>query len=391
MFLNNIQKLYLAHFLITLHFFGAVLIPFFTDFGNLNFTQIMILQSWFMLWIFILEIPTGTVADFFGRKISIAASGIVGAIAAIVYVSAPNFYVFLIAEFLWALGAALLSGADTALIYDTLKQEKREKESKNILAKYESIGLAGILVAAPIGSIIAANFGVVAPMIVTAVPFLLSAVVVLTVPEPSSFTKAKIKDYGKILREGIGFFAGHKILKLLAFDMAVIGGFGYIMIWLFQPLLKESGVPIFYYGFVQAAFVVAEIIILQKLHFFENLAGGKRKYLFLSAVIIGISFIAAGVFKNIFIALAAIMLIGGLGLTRPTLITNYANKHIPTAKRATILSAMSMLRRLVIVVANPAIGFVVDNFSLGFALIGLGATTIIFAFYSGIEEKMLKD
>ncbi len=388
---SNIHKLYLAHFLITLHFFGAVLIPFFTDFGGLNFTQIMILQSWFMLWIFLLEIPTGTIADFFGRKISIAASGIVGAIAAIVYVSAPNFYVFLLAEFLWALGAALLSGADTAMIYDTLKQEKREKESKGILAKYESIGLAGIVVAAPIGSIIAANFGVVAPMILTAVPFLLSAIVVLTVPEPSPFTKAKIKDYGKILREGISFFAGHKILKVLAFDMAIIGGFGYIMIWLFQPLLKEAGVPIFWYGFVQAAFVVAEIIILQKLHFFENIAGGKKQYLFLSAVIIGISFIAAGLMKNIFVALAAIMLIGGLGLTRPTLITNYANKHIPTAKRATILSAMSMLRRLVIVVANPAIGFVVDNFSLGSALIGLGAVTIIFAFYSGIEEKMLKD
>lgn len=391
MFLNNIQKMHLVHFLITLHFFGAVLIPFFTDFGGLNFTQIMILQSWFMLWGFLLEIPTGTIADFFGRKFSLAASGIVGAIAAIVYVSAPNFYVFLLAEFLWALGAALLSGADTAMLYDTLKQEKREKESKKILSSYESYGLAGILAGAPIGSIIAANFGVVAPMIATAVPFFLSALVVLTVPEPKVFRAVKRENYFKILRESLSFFAKHRTLKIFTLDIAFVGGVSYIMIWLFQPLLKSIGVPIFWYGFVQAAFVVGEILILRSIDFFEKIFGGNKKYLFLSTLIIGTSFVFTGFVKFVPAVLVAIILVCSLGLTRPTIMGNYANKYIPTAKRATILSAISMFRRIFIAVFNPVIGFVVDNFSLETALMGIGATTIIFAFYSGIEEKMLKD
>ncbi len=388
---SNIHKLYLAHFLITLHFFGAVLVPFFTDFGGLNFSQIMILQAWFMFWTFILEVPTGTIADFFGRKISIAASGIVGAIAAIVYVSAPNFYVFLLAEFLWALGAALLSGADTALIYDTLKQEKREKESKKILSRYESFGLAGILVAAPIGSVLAANFGVVAPMAATAIPFLLAALMILTVPEPKIFRIVKKENYGKILREGFLFFAKHKILKLFALDVAVVGMAGYLMIWLFQPLLKEAGVPIFWYGFVQAAFVLGEIFVLNKIHAIENLFGGKKKFLFGSAVLIGAGFLLAAATKFVPAVLLSIMLVCSLALTRNPIISSYANKYIPTAKRATVLSAMSMARRITVAVSQLAVGFIVDAFSLNAALLALGGLIIAFAFFSKIEEKMLKD
>jgi len=340
---------------------------------------------------FVLEVPTGTIADFFGRKISIAASGIMGAIAAIVYVSAPNFYIFLLAEFLWAAAAALLSGADTALIYDTLKQEKREKESKNILSRYESFGLAGILVAAPIGSIIAANFGVVAPMIIMVIPFSLAALLVLTVPEPKIFRALKRENYRKILQEGFMFFAKHKILKLFALDVAIVGMAGYIMIWLFQPLLKAAGVPIFWYGFMQAAFVLGEILVLNNIHKMENIFGGKKNYLFGSALLIGLGFFAAAITKSVPIVFLSIMAVGSLALTRNPIISSYANKYIPTAKRATILSAMSMARRITVAVSQLAVGFIVDIFSLNHALLALGGLIIAFAFFSKIEEKMLKD
>ena len=67
-FKSNIWKMYAFRFLISMHFFSAVLIPFFLDYGNISFTKIMLLQSWFAFWSFVLEIPTGTIADYFGRK-----------------------------------------------------------------------------------------------------------------------------------------------------------------------------------------------------------------------------------------------------------------------------------------------------------------------------------
>ena len=61
---STISRYYAFVFFKDLAFFSAVLVPFFTDWGGINLTQVQILQSWFMFWMFILEIPTGAVADF---------------------------------------------------------------------------------------------------------------------------------------------------------------------------------------------------------------------------------------------------------------------------------------------------------------------------------------
>ena len=75
---------------------GGVLVPFFLEWGKISFTQIMILQSFFVFSKFILEIPTGAIADYFGRKTSIIFSALVMSIAVFVYSSYPNFYIFLL-------------------------------------------------------------------------------------------------------------------------------------------------------------------------------------------------------------------------------------------------------------------------------------------------------
>lgn len=74
---NTIWKYYLFSFLRDFAFFSAVLIPFFTKWGGISMTQVQLLQSWFMLWIFIMEVPTGAIADFFGRKHSLCLGTII--------------------------------------------------------------------------------------------------------------------------------------------------------------------------------------------------------------------------------------------------------------------------------------------------------------------------
>ena len=36
---------------------------FYTDWGGLKLSEVLFLNSWFMLWNYLLEVPTGTVAD----------------------------------------------------------------------------------------------------------------------------------------------------------------------------------------------------------------------------------------------------------------------------------------------------------------------------------------
>jgi len=54
----------------------------------------MILQAIFTLSVFFLEIPTGVVADKFGRKISLSLAGLISAGGFLIYASYPNFWIF---------------------------------------------------------------------------------------------------------------------------------------------------------------------------------------------------------------------------------------------------------------------------------------------------------
>ncbi|MDY6966010.1 MAG: MFS transporter [Halobacteriota archaeon] len=389
-FESNLWKVYLFKFFISLHFIGGVIVPFFTDWGGISFTQVMILQSWFMLWIFLFEIPTGTVADYFGRKHSLALAAIVNSIAAIVYASTPNFYIFLLGEVLWALSEALISGASEAFVYDTLIIIDEEERSKKVFGRVESFGLSGMMIAAPVGSVIAAQFGLRAPMLLLFIPFTIAFIIALTFKEPEMRREVERKSYFSILRKGVKFFYEDKILKILALDMVFIFSISHFMIWLYQPMLKQAGVGIAYFGIVGAGFVASEILIMNNYERLEYILGSKKRLIFFSSVITGIMFVLGGLTTSIPVVLMAIFLGGGFGLSRKPLFISYMNKYIPSGERATVISTISMLISFALVIANPIIGLSVD-WSLNYTLIILGSAAIVFSFISKVEEDHLID
>jgi len=88
--MNRIQKNYAYAFFKDFSFFTAVLVPFFTKWGNISLFQITLLQSWFSFWVFILEVPTGAIADKIGRKHSIVLGSLIVALAVLLYGSFPH-------------------------------------------------------------------------------------------------------------------------------------------------------------------------------------------------------------------------------------------------------------------------------------------------------------
>jgi MFS family permease len=389
-FRSNIWKMYIFKFFTNLHFTSGVLVPFFTQWGGISFTQVMILQSWFLFWIFVLEIPTGTIADYFGRKHSVALAAFIGAISALIYGLVPNFYVFLLAEFLWAISASLLSGADQAFVYDSLKKIKKSKQSKKVFGRIRSFNLAGIMVSGPIGSVIAYYFGLNAPMILTSVPVFIAFLVSLTLKEPVTKVNIESKRYLDILKRGIKYFHGNTILKIIALDQIIIGSVSYFMIWLYQPILERAGVPLIYFGFMHAGMALGQIIIINNFERLENILGSKKRLLFGSSLITGLAFVLGGLTSYLPFVLISILLVASFGLSRRPLLASYMNKHIPSEERSTILSTVSMLNKFVLVVVNPIVG-VLTEWSLSYLLIMLGVVAVLFAFISRVEEEHLLD
>lgn len=398
---RNIVKMYLYHFFMGCFLVGGVLVPFFTDWGGISFSKITLLQTVYVIGVFLFGIPSGVVADYFGRKICLVISALAMVGAVLVYTSVPNFGVFVAGELLWALSVALLYAAGQALVYDTLCEERREGESKKILGRYEGSFMFGLLISAPIGSVIAYSIGLRETMLFMSVPMFFACIVALTLKEPvrrrvSVGQERKPKNTIALAKSGAKFVISDKAIRALALNRVLIGAPLFMMVWIAQPVLKEIGVSLLYFGVVQAIWLGVEIFCATKFEFLEKIFGSSKRYIFISAALPAILFMAVPLvywilpltFLSRLVIIFLLVLIVGFGLPRKILLQNYIHKHANSENRATVISGVSMANAAFEAICYTAIGFLVE-WSLWYSLILLGAFILVAARVLRVKEEYL--
>lgn len=88
--------------------------------AKLSFDEIIMLQGIFMLAIFLFEVPSGSLADYWSRKGSTALFHLIFGAGIFFYAIGDSFVMFAIAEFLAGIGLTFKTGSDNALVYDSL-------------------------------------------------------------------------------------------------------------------------------------------------------------------------------------------------------------------------------------------------------------------------------
>ena len=132
---SNIWKYYAYSFFFMFILMEPIFSVYLQDFLTFSLTQLMILAAIFTFISGILEIPTGVVGDKLGYKKTLFLASFFILIGAIIYIPARTFFHIIIADIFWAIGFAFNSGTSTSFIYDTLKNLKKEKEFKKIIAR----------------------------------------------------------------------------------------------------------------------------------------------------------------------------------------------------------------------------------------------------------------
>jgi MFS family permease len=387
---NNINLLYLIRLFSWMHFFSAVLVPFYTEWASLNLTQVFVINAWFMLCNFLLEVPTGTVADFAGRKVSLILGSVTMTISAVLYIIKPSFIMFLFAEFVAAIAATLHSGADEALAYDSLLETGDVSKAKTVLSRMESFKLDGIVFGATVGGFMAGHFGVLAPRIAYIVPAFLAIIFSLLLIEPKGKNLEKKQiPYLQLIKEGSYLLANNKVLLILSIEAALTNAIAWGIIFLFQPILTQAGVSKTYFGIVQSIAALGEILLLTNLNKVETFFRSKRKFLVYTGILTGMGYIILGLVNHIILVVGAILMVFMFGLTRLPVYNTYINRYIPSDKRATVLSLSSMIRTLMIVLVSPLVGALGD-WSLNNTAIILGVLVIVVSGFSKIEESFLE-
>lgn len=386
---SNLAKAYAANFLKNLQFFGAVAVPYFLDWLRVDYTRLFILQAWFLFWVAALEVPTGVVADKFGRRISVAAGCLLFGADMIVFGTTRTYPLLFFSEFLGAVGITLMSGAEQALLYDSLVALGEQHRARFHLSRYEAAGTLGLLLSLPLGSAVAGigryPHSLLPPFIMTAGALGLAGGMYFWMKEPE-----RIKPKDGFLRTGI-----HGVRTLLTrpdlrayvANAVTISAVTFFVFWFYQPASLRSGVPLAWLGTIGAAFNLFAAILLANSARLERAFGIKR-ILFLSALLPAALFVVLGLARHLVVVVPALLLLVGCRMIRIPILADLINRHIESENRATVLSAISLLERFVTFALYPVVGLLADV-SLDLSFYALAAVCGTLAVLTRVADRRL--
>ncbi len=116
-----------------------IVVPFYQSNG-LSMKDIMVLQAVYSVAIVILEIPSGYLADVIGRRKTLIIGAMFGTIGFTTYSLSFGFVGFLVAEIILGIGQSCISGADSAMLYDSLLEKGQVKKYTRFEVRITSRG-----------------------------------------------------------------------------------------------------------------------------------------------------------------------------------------------------------------------------------------------------------
>ena len=379
---KRLSPYYLIQFLSSLSL--GIIIPVFVLYfrhRHLNLFEIAALAAIFEGSIVLFELPTGFVADLYGRKLSVVLSFFAIGAAGAIFRLSTIFWALALAEIVQGLGETLKSGAFEAWVVDSLKEEGRDQDIRGVFARGVRFERAGYLLGLVAGGYLGAYH-------ITAIwyPFilghLLCATIALSLMRESKAPTGAVPHgerrslLGDPIREGLKALRGQRFLLIL-FVFSFLGNFGYETVDQYWQVhfSEDLGVNPRYFGWMVG---ISSSIVILFVAAINRLVGRLRDVHYGLIVLDGTAAICVAVLAltispavaiGLFLALEAFR-----GFKKP-LFLDLLNRHIPSELRATLLSLESLFGSLGEVMAGLIIGGLAFYLGIRFCF-GLGAMVL---------------
>jgi len=376
---HNIIKMYFLKGVLWFMLSMPIIILFFKENG-LSLTEIMTLQGAYSLTVALFEVPSGYLADLFGRKACIVFSTIFSFVGFLFFCFFSGFYYFLIAQILVGFAGSLISGSDSALIYDTLLQTNNKDDYAKIEGRNYAIGNFSEATAGIFGGFLAVS-SIYLPVYVQTAFIFLSIPIAFTLVEPEikNITSSRNSLQSIFILVKSTLFESSKLRWLIVYSSAM-GVATLSMAWFSQPFFIAIDLPLVLFGIFWALLNFSSGISSYNSHYFSNKFNYKSLIYF--SVIMSLSFFLLG-FSIISYGLFFIFIIYFLrGIVTPIL-RNEINKITSSNIRATVLSVRSFIIRVSFAILAPVLGFIAEHNSLSitfyFLAVVVGFSTLLSA------------
>ncbi len=234
-------KFCLYGFLKNLRFFEPFFILFFLS-KDLSFLQIGSLYAIREIAINIFEIPSGIIADALGRRKTLASSFLVYILAFIIFYAGSHFALFILAMLFYALGDAVRSGINKAMIVDYLKRTGQKSQKINYYGHTRSWSQFGSALSSLAGGALYffnQNLDVI--FLFSIFPYLLDFTIILSYPSYLDQVATKTGTLNDRLKTiSLSFAKAFKHPKLLTalVNSSIYSGFYKSIKDFIQPFLK---------------------------------------------------------------------------------------------------------------------------------------------------------
>lgn len=343
--------------------------------NGMGMQKIMLLQAIFALSLAVFEVPTGYLADAFGRKSSLVAAAFTLVAGAATYFIADSFSLFVLAEVLLALGFSFVSGADQALLYDSLKELGRETEF-GVLWGRASFWTFVLGAASAIAGGYAGAFNLRLPLLLELIATLMMLAVTLYITEPKRFEtgprRASLGDLSGVFKESMRPDSG---LRWLILYPALLFGLNQVAVWMYAPYFTLSGVEVEYFGLIFALFNVTAALASRYASHVDSICGELMSMVLPLALLVT-SYLLLGNFVYLLSFSFALLQQIVRGYTTVAY-SQQLNTRISSERRATMLSLQSMAGRLTYAVALLPVGYLADHAGLLATMQVTGVTTLL--------------
>jgi MFS family permease len=376
---NNIIKLYLLKAVKWFMIVMPIIVLFFESKG-LSLTQIMILQGTYSLFVALFEIPSGFFADIYGRKNSLVIGSLLLFLGYVIFSFFSGFSEFLIAEILLGIGGSLISGADSAILYDTLLEINEDKEYTKIEGRTYAIGNFSEGIAGVLGGFLAIS-SLNMPVYIQTIVMFLSIPIAMTLVEPKSSYKLA-KNFGSIKTVVRDTFIKNRKLRWYIVYSSSMGIATLSIAWFVQPFLIEIDTSIIYYGIIWAFLNFTAGITSYYSYLFKN----ENLLIYISLIMI-ISLIMLGINISYFGLIFIILIYLLRGVITPNL-RNLINLNSTSERRATVLSLRSFVIRISFAIIAPILGFITDSFDISIVFYVLAFIVGISSLFAAFKLKI---
>ncbi|MCK4282835.1 MAG: MFS transporter [Candidatus Brocadiae bacterium] len=387
-------------FLKNLRFFEPFLYLFFLTKG-LTYTQIGVLIGVRAMTVYVLEIPTGIIADLTGRRRAMVLAFASYLLSFAVFSATSSFWLFVPAMFLFGAGEAFRSGTHKAMIMQHLDVEGLSALKVHYYGTTRSISRLGSAASVLMAGVIVYATGGYHLIFVAAIPpYVLGLLLMFTYPPELDGEVGKAAPPKAMFRHMADSFKSirqNRELDKVVVNTAVFESFFKVAKDYLQPILKQAALAMPILAAIgvreggKAAVLITPVYFAIYLNeFFSSRYSGRfaDRIGHLGKALNGlfwafaVSFVLVGVFlRTALLPLAVVMffLFYTLNNLRKPVVIGFLSDTVEPQQRATVLSVQAQTVAIMQAAIAPMLGLIADHLGIhsvfligGFILLGAG-------------------